>query len=157
MRCAAILLFVLCAGSPLRSFAYDFYLGARGGLNVANLAGDGVDEADNKDGFAGGASFGMNFTQYFGARLEVLYVMKGAKGSVVIPGDSHGHESTWSIDYIDVPVVFVASMPIRGPLWVSGFLGPTFGFNIKSEIETTHGVEDLKDHTEPFEFGGTAG
>jgi hypothetical protein len=133
-----------------------FYAGAKGGVILADVSGDGVDEAGTKTGFDGGAVVGADLTPHFGARVEALYVKKGAEGEIVTPGDDHPHESTWSLDYLEFPLLVTGRIPV-GTLTASAFAGPTFGFNLRSEIETTHGTEDLDGITRAFELGGAFG
>jgi hypothetical protein len=40
---------------------------------------------------------------------------------------------------------------------LSAFLGPSVSFNVGSEIETSHGTEDLDSVTRSVGFGGTFG
>jgi hypothetical protein len=149
---AVLLLAATAAGA-----APKYMAGVKGGVNVADLSGDATSGAESKSGFAGGAFFGADFNEHVGARIEGFYIMKGAKGSIVTPGDDHAHEATWTIDYLEFPLLVAGYLPLGNSMRVSGFAGPTFGFNLKSEIETTHAVEDLGSTTQTFEFGGAFG
>jgi hypothetical protein len=135
----------------------DLYAGAAGGVHVGDLTGDGADAAKTKTGFVGGGYLGADFHPHFGLRLEGLFVMRGAKGSIVTPGDDHAHDSTWSVNDVELPLLFVAGWPIRESVRLSGFAGPTFGFNVDSDIETGHGTEDVRHLTKSFALGGTLG
>ncbi len=150
------LLVVLAA----RAEAKESYAGIKGGLNMASLTGDNTDDLDSRNGFMGGAFYGMNFGEGdFGARIEGLYVNKGAEGPFVVPGDDHAHDSIIKLDYIEFPVLFVVNLGSGKKLGFNLFAGPTIGFNIKAEVEIPGHDEtvDLAEEAESVEFGGALG
>jgi hypothetical protein len=138
--------------------AKTMYAGAKGGVNMASLSGDGVDDMDSRNGFIGGAFYGVDFGQ-FGVRLEGLYVQKGAEGSFVVPGDDHAHESIVKLDYVEFPLLFTGTFPAGEKFAFNVFAGPTFGFNTGAEVEIPgHGeTVDISDSVESFEFGAAIG
>jgi len=133
------------------------WIGVKGGVNMADLSGDQVTDTSMRSQFAGGAFYGFGINEQFVLQVEGLYMSKGAEGKVVVE-DGDIHNATARIDYIEFPVLFMARFPAGDTVGFDIFAGPTFGFNIKSEIEIAeHGTEDLKDETRGFEFGATIG
>lgn len=149
---------VLCvlAGSAA---AKEMYAGVKGGINMASLTGDDAEGLDSHNGFIGGAFYGVNFADGFGARLEGLYVQGGAEGEFVVPGEDHGHESIVTLDYIQFPLLFVVNIPASEKFLFNVALGPTFSFNMTADVEDLEhgGTEDISDGVESFEFGGLIG
>ena len=147
---------VILAGSIANAAGYA---GVKGGVNIASLSGDGVDELDSRTGFMGGAFYGFSFADEFGLRIEGLYVQKGAEGEFVLPGDDHGHESVVKLDYVEFPVLVTMGIPAGDKLAFNIFAGPTFAFNTTAEVEVTEHDEtvDLGDSVESFEFGAAIG
>jgi Outer membrane protein beta-barrel domain len=151
----AIALCVLAGSAAAR----EMYAGVKGGVNIASLSGDTADNLDSKNGFIGGAFYGVNFSDGFGGRLEALYVMGGAEGEFVVPGEDHGHESTVTLDYVQFPLLFVVNVPASEKVVFNFALGPTFSFNTTAEVEDhEHGeTVDISGSVNGFEFGGLIG
>lgn len=128
-------------------------LGVKGGVSITELANDG-DSSGDRTGVAGGAYLLADFSEHFGLRVEGLYFQKGAHE------EEGGDEATVKLDYIEFPVLAVAHVPLSDTARLDLFGGPTFGFNVKSELEITLGgftaSGDL-DGVDSFEFGVTFG
>jgi hypothetical protein len=151
----AILVAFFCTAVPADAASY--VIGAKGGVAWTNLDFRGPFDPEPRAVFDGGAFFGADYLPNFGMRLEGLYSPRGAEGSIVIPGSDHSHDSVWSLDDLVFPVLFIGRMPIGTRHTFGAFAGPSFAFNLKSEIDVRHGevheVEDLEGISEPFEFG----
>ena len=132
-------------------------LGVKGGVNFADLSGDiSFDETSSRVGFIGGVFAEAGFTDEVGLRLEALSVAKGTDFTQFIVNTSV--DGTVQLGYIEFPVLLVIHFP-PGPRTTSFsfFVGPTFGFNTSSEVETAGLGFDIDDAVEGFEFGGTFG
>jgi hypothetical protein len=142
---------LLCGAVAARSATCQ--LGVKGGLSIMELTNDG-DSSGDRTGFAGGAYLLADFSEQFGLRVEGLYFQKGAHE------EEDGDEATIKLDYIEFPILAVAHVPLGAQARLDFFGGPTFGFNVKSELELTLGgftaSGDL-DGVEAFEFGVTFG
>ena len=137
--------------------AKTMYAGVKGGLNVGSLTGDNADNLDSHDGFIGGAFYGVDFNERFGARIDGLYVMGGAEGLyTTIDGDTH--EAILKIDYVQFPVLFVVNIPATEKIAFNVSAGPTFSFNTKADAEIPeHGETEEIPNVNSFEFGGAIG
>ena len=147
----------LLAGSVAGANAAKTYAGVKGGVNIAELTGDDVpDGQSSRNGFMGGGFFLFDFAEGFGVCIEGLYVQKGAEGPFETE-DGDTHDATVRLDYLEFPVLFVVEIPGKNKLGVNLFAGPTFGFNLKGEVEIPeHGeTEDLA--VKSFEFGASIG
>ena len=148
---AIVCALALVAFAAQSQAATKWSAGVKGGVNMADLSGDDVENTSMKTGFMGGAFAEAGFTEDFGLRIEGLYVMKGAEV------DSSGTTGTLKADYIEFPVLFVAKFPAGEKLKLSIFAGPTFGFNINAESESQGVTVDYSDDTKSFEFGAAIG
>jgi hypothetical protein len=156
-------------------------LGVKAGLNIAMITGNNTDGFVTRNGFIGGGFFSMGFTENFGARLEALYVQKGAEISLdksetlqngnVLTTAVYGNNE---IDYIEIPVLAVGRFPATETLTISAFAGPTIGLLISAESEfekveketypdggslttITTGGGDIKDDIKSMDIGVTTG
>jgi opacity protein-like surface antigen len=147
--------FLISAGD---ADAKKAYAGVKGGVNIASLTGDDADNLDSRNRFVGGAFYGINFTDDFGARLEGLYVQGGAEGPWTAE-DGDTHDSIISLDYIQFPLLFVMNIPATETFLFNIALGPTFSFNTTAEVEIPeHGeTEDISGRVNSFEFGALIG
>ncbi len=156
-------LVAMCVCAALVTGAIDdagaraMYGGVKGGVNKADVVGDDADDLDRKNGFIGGAFFGVDFTDDFGMRVDGLYVQKGAEGRFTASGDSVASDVTLSLDYLEFPVLFLVGFP-TGEKWaVNLFAGPTFGFNLSAQVDVEgEGTSDIE-NAQTFEFGATFG
>ncbi len=152
-----LLSLAILVGAVDNASARKSYFGVKGGVNIADITGDNTDALDSSNGFIGGLFYGMDFTDDFGIRVEGLFVQKGADGEFALPPSDHEHEFVFNLDYIEVPVYFVVGFPTGDSFAFNLYAGPTFGFNVKAEVENiSHGeVVDLD--AEAFELGAAFG
>jgi hypothetical protein len=132
----------LFAVSPL--FAEGAQFGIKAGLNIANVTGDDAEGFSSKVGLVAGGFMCYNFTEIFAFQPELLFTMKGASGD----GD---HK--WSVNYIEIPVLFKANLPTEGKIKPMLYAGPGFGILMSSKADDV----DMKDETTSFDIGVMAG
>ncbi len=119
-------LFLLLAG---HSFAADadtqsstgggagFKLGVEGGINLASLQGQNVNDVfASRLGFVGGAFLDLPLSPSLAIQPEVLYEQKGGKFN----------GNAYQLDYIEIPILL--DVTLLGPLGV--ILGPSFDSNV---------------------------
>lgn len=184
----AVLFACLCAGCFADAAAAPSYeFGFRGGLNMGKLTGDdteGIVSLEEYDatfsgefdsyrlGFSGGIYFMAHLTDMFGLRLEALYVMRGGKGEVegtldvpdvgVVPFSA---DVTFKLDYIELPLLAVLSVPIGETVRFDAVAGPAFAFSTSSKLDIELGVmgyfigqtEDIEDMVKTTDIGGVIG
>lgn len=138
-------------------------IGAKAGVNFANIGGDTEFDFEGKTGYHAGIIAEILFSERFSLQPEFLYSAQGAK--MEVSGNELGIpyrlESNISIDYLDVPVL-AKYYVIDG---LSLELGPQVGFLLKGEQEydisiggdTETATEDIKNDLETFVFGLAAG
>jgi hypothetical protein len=127
-----------------------FKLGARVGLNIANLSfspdlPSAVDKS-SRIGFKFGAAAELGFIPMFAVQIEPMYVMKGAKFS------ANGAEETFKYSYLEIPILLKLKIPTPGPVTPYAFAGPNIGIFLSGTDEYTGGSEDLKDFTSSVDF-----
>ena len=80
-------------------------IGPKAGLNIANLSGDDIEDADSKTGFSGGVFFMYKLSNMFAIQPEAYYTMKGATDKMDFEGVTV--DFTYTLDYVEVPLLFV--------------------------------------------------
>jgi len=153
-------MFVLASSPAFALSDSPFSLGPKVGLNYSNLTGDVSDEAGYKLGFAGGAFFAYTFSDWFTLQPEVLYSQKGAKATEERLGEER--TETISLDYVEIPVLAVLTIPTQSRLTPKVFVGPAFGFLLSAEDKREvdgeeRGSEDIKDALKDYDIGVVLG
>ena len=115
-------------------------LGAKGGLNLANIVGEGH-SGDLRTSFHLGmlAEIPLSEKFYFGP--EILYSSQGSKGR-------------YKLDYLQIPLM--AGYYVTEGLIIEA--GPQIGFLTSSEVDVLmEGGGNLKDYLSSFEYGVNIG
>jgi opacity protein-like surface antigen len=138
-----------------------FFESLTDGVNTFDFSGD---ISDVRTGFAGGAFASAGITDAFGVRLELLYAQKGAKGTLdlAVNGSPAGTANiTYKVDYIEIPILAVGSIPAGGETKVNFFGGPAVAFRtsakVKAEVEGQSDEQDISEGLESSDFGFAAG
>ena len=147
MKRFALIMFLVMAFSVSAS-AEGMIFGAKGGLNLAKVYGDDVDESDFLYGGIGGAFFCYMVNDMFAVQPELLFAMKG--GDQVTSGDETGKTK---LNYIEIPVLLRLHIPTEGSLTPAVFAGPSIGFLMSAKFED----EDIKDDLKSTDFGLVVG
>jgi len=111
-------------------------LGIRGGYNSSKISvtvdGESVDDGfKSRGGFHAGADLTIGFSPMFGIQAGGVYSQKGAK--------AEDFDATVAVDYIDVPVVFVLSVPTEGNITPRLFAGGVASFKMSCKIKISGG------------------
>ncbi len=143
------LTFIALFITPLNA---QMQIGPKAGLNIANFVGDdanffGID-LESRTGFTGGIFFMFQFSSLFAIQPEAYYTMKGA----ILSGENS--DITWSLDYIEVPVLLKLIIPVEGSnIRPSVFAGPSVGFNTTAKIKSESEEQDIKEDVKSTDFG----
>ena len=130
--------------------AAEWTMGAKAGVNLAEISGDIDGETSLHTGGQGGAFVQAGFNDRWAGRLEMLYVAKGVKV------ENAGTTIDVMNGYIEFPLLAVFEFWTDGMVTPSLFAGPTFGFNISENIEFGESSSD-DGAIEGFELGATFG
>jgi len=133
-------------------------IGLKAGGNFGDFAGDDAPEhMSGRSAFQGGGFVECPINERLSVRGDVLYVQKGAEGDIVVE-DGDTHTALFKLDYIDIPVEFVASFPLGDTRFgYNVFAGPSFNFNMKADAAIEeHGTEEIEG-VKSFEFGAVVG
>jgi hypothetical protein len=146
----AVLIAALGASPALAQNESPLRFGVKLGVNISDLRGmEGMNWAadliDWKTGFVGGVFMSYKFNDWFALQPELLYSMKGMKLGFL-------SESilTVSLDYIEIPILAMADIPLEGTLRPFFYAGPVIGFNVRSNIAVA--FEDFDAETDMDEF-----
>jgi len=132
----ALLGIFLLASSICAQDVPGIKFGIKGGVNLANVAGDDAGESDMLLGFAGGV-----FVQVPMGPLtfqpEAHFTMKGAKSSSTmdIMGTLYDTEEKIKLTYIEVPMLFKYKLQTAGNMAPCFFVGPAVALNMGAKYE----------------------
>ena len=181
MLSRALVLGMACLALSLPSWTdavaqTSWEFGLKAGVSAAKLSGDDTKyeftvDSDNfekgelgdmKLGFVGGGYATMHLNKQFGLRLEALYIQKGGEGTVEGEDGGVPYTADWTatLDYFEIPLLAVFSIPAGTSGIFDIFAGPAVGFNVtaKEKYESASGSEeaDIEDVT-GTDFGGVLG
>ena len=108
-------------------------IGVMAGVNLATLAGNDVDDAENRIGALGGLSYVRNWGGATGLEMDILYSAKGVKS---VDGSD---EFTLKLNYIEIPVLLRYDFPSSGAVRPHVSIGPSLAFRASCGAETTSG------------------
>lgn len=130
-------------------------VGVIGGMNVTGAWGEDADNADTRTGFDVGALVQLPLGEMVTLQPEVHYTQKG----FVLPLVTGQEER--SLDYIQVPVLLRAGVPLAEGFDVDLQVGPSLGFLMSCTSETTATgattTIDCDESTRAFDWGIIAG
>jgi hypothetical protein len=131
--------------------------GVSGGLSLASLTGDDVDEdLDGRTGFNVGAFAELPLADIIWLVPGLYYVQKGAT--------SDGPVEDISIDYLELPLLLRVGVSERDPVGINLFLGPTFALQLTCDFEVNNVTRECEeeaasdfDITRKFDVGLAVG
>ena len=142
-----IVLTFIFIGGLMASANSQTSFGVKGGLNIASLVGDGVENLSVRTSvhFTGMAEFEL--TDKFSIQPEIMYSAQGAKETL---GD---YEAMWYLNYINVPLI--AKYYIGERLSIEA--GPYVGFLVNAKLDWSDnedaGLDELEELTASIDFG----
>ena len=153
-----ILLLVLAFAIAVPSMAQIEAFGVKGGLNFTNLNSERLfDDSDGRTSFNFGAFAEFGVADQLTIRPELYYSAQGANTDLVIINGLIDFETTWRVNYLNLPILGKYEV-IEG---LGLMTGPQFGFLLKSEAETDTPIGDIesdtKDDTEGLDFSWVFG
>ncbi len=116
--------------------------GFRGGMTIAILKGEDLDNLENRYGFVGGLYYNRKLVGWLSLQTEIYYVQKGAKLEFTDLGETVTYKT--KLDYVEIPVLVrldLYPIPLIRP---HIFIGPAFGILVQatSEYEFAGRVEE---------------
>jgi hypothetical protein len=147
---AALLVAGITANAQSESLSFDF--GARGGLNLSTVTGDGFDSPDNRTNFYAGLVAEAPISERFSLQTEVFYSGQGFD----FTEEEDELDAEFQVNYIQVPLL--AKIYLFEGLNIHA--GPQFGFKIDEEIDFEPADDDGDfdtDTVEDFDFQLTSG
>ena len=136
-------------------------IGAKGGVNMANLENAEVLGAESRTAFVGGGFLRMGFLRGLTLQPELLYSSKGAE----IPDEgAPGSPGTVQLDYVEIPVLLRYDFPFE-PFRPYLYGGPYGAFEVGCEVDvpgenteaTDCGEGFGGDNRRSFDWGAIAG
>jgi len=132
---------------------FQFSLGPRAGVNIANLSFDpepqGVD-IGTRLGFKFGALAELGFSPMFAVQIEPMYAMKGSE----LTAGSNSRKI--KLTFIEIPVLFKVKFATGGAVAPYVFAGPNIGLTLSADLEDDINGQtsetDIKDETSSMDF-----
>ena len=137
--------------------------GLKAGLNIAGFRGEFADfsGAETKLGFVGGGFVAYPLRSGLALQGELLYSMKGAKleiqGTDVNGNPVNTFTYSWTLHYLEVPLLVRASLGSTWRVRPELSAGPTLGFKLSGRYEPAPGDSHNLDDVKPVDVGFTAG
>ena len=122
-------------------------LGVLGGVNLANVSADSLQDNESRLGVAVGIFFDMPIAPSISLQPQLLYVTQGTKLEAL------GLDAGMKMGYLDLPVLAKYNIPLMGPLTPSLFVGPYIGFNLSADAYLEDETEDIKDDVASTDYG----
>jgi hypothetical protein len=129
----------------------EISVGITGGLNIATVRGDDVENWDSRTAAFFGGFVEYPFTPVVSIQPELLYTMKGASQT------DDGDKATAKLNYVEIPVLLRVNIPMEGNVRPFLVAGPGIGFKLSSKVEVNsheEDIEDVKGTDFGFIFGG---
>jgi opacity protein-like surface antigen len=127
--------------------AQQWNLNLYGGWSYSNLTGGSAKMlgGDYKSGFGGGVAGELKLNEDWGWEFGLWYVQKGAKGAFstnnegegFLPRPDDNFDGSFSLDYVEMPILVNMYFPVGEKANIRGFLGPAFAFLTKAKAEGT--------------------
>jgi len=157
--------FLLIAGLPGTSQAQlPISFGIKGGVNIANISFDDIDENDPRTGFTIGAVLDIGIPMFpVGIETGLYYSQQGTTFSFseTIEGITVTADGTTKLDYLTIPVLAKVNVGPPGPFSPHLLAGPYAAFVLNAEQEASFMGQtetvDISDEVESMDFGLTVG
>lgn len=133
-------------------------VGIIGGYNMASFWGDDADDFDSRSGFDIGGLVQIPMGDMITVQPEVHYTQKGAEAELDFGAGSTDVE--FAVNYIQVPVLFKAGLPLAEGFDFDFQFGPSLGFNMGCEVSNEDDEVDCEDagfEVKGFDYGIIAG
>lgn len=125
-----VMLVALCGGGSV-AMAQGVSAGVKGGVSFTTLTADSSEnvDLDRRTGIVAGAFVTWPIAEHVGLQLEGLYAQKGAAF------DQSGVTGTTKLDYVEVPLLLVASTASShsGGTSLQFFGGPSIAFKVSAK------------------------
>lgn len=136
--------------------AADFGLDFKGGLNMANMRGELMEDDDQKtqQGVTSGIGFQFGLGEKFAIQPEVMFNKKGTRYKYEFEGVDYVEGVNAS--YLNIPILLKVKIP-AGAVVPNFYVGPDMGILLGAkyyaEVDGDKDDVDVKDDFEPIDFG----
>ncbi|TVP56452.1 MAG: PorT family protein [Gemmatimonadales bacterium] len=133
-----LVLLLLASTSPASA-----QLGIRGGVNLTDLVGGGVEQSENRTGLSFGAGYDLLTVGPVSVGPEIFYAQRGADAFVLSPtGEAPSFEgpAEVALEYIEIPITARVRLPTMGRLVPYLMGGPVFGWNLECSVTVDAGA-----------------
>lgn len=142
--CIIILIFFQ---SNVLSGQGEIFAGAKGGLNFSNIVGVDLSN-DPLPGFTAGGFFKYDITDILSIQPEVLFSGKGCNYDFIDIEEENDirhykrYIGFWKNNYVEIPVLILLGIPVRGRFDPNIFFAPAFAFNLSGKYDEDYEFRD---------------
>lgn len=156
-RVAGVATMLLALGVSEASAQRPIRVGIIGGANMASFWGDDAEGADSRMGFDIGGLIQIPMGDMITIQPEVHYSQRGATSEQDVLGQTFEVET--ALDYIHVPILFRAGVPLAEGFDFDFEVGPSLAFLMSCSTSVDDGEDtDCPDDTvKGFDYGIIAG
>jgi hypothetical protein len=108
--------------------------GFKGGINLADVTGNGAAEAESKVCFSGGAFGTYRLSRVMSLQPEILYARKGSDKLSIRKEKLRMENVPLVIDCVDVPLLLRFYFPSQNELTPGFFFGPAVSFTLAGDL-----------------------
>ena len=129
-------------------------VGIIGGYNMASFWGDDAEDVDSRSGFDIGGLIQIPMGDMITIQPEVHYSQRGASA------DEGAFEVEYELDYIHVPILFKAGLPLAEGFDFDFQFGPSLAFNMGCQLSSGDEEADCEEaeiEVKGFDYGIIAG
>ena len=141
---AAAIAVVLLATQAFAGAFGNMMLGIKGGLNINGFYGDSDLDKETRLDFCAGGFVEIPISQMISFQPELLYTRKGAK----VAEKDWSSMDTWKLQYIEIPMLFKAYLPVAPAVKPNLYLGPEVAFRVAGTWEWEEDGETIKEDVE---------
>ncbi|MBU8922906.1 MAG: PorT family protein [Bacteroidales bacterium] len=137
--------------------AEGMMFGMKGGLNLANMTGDDVEDNKMKMAFGGGVWMNYAFTEAISLQPELMFMLKGMDYDITLGTETF--EGIGKTTYLDLNILGKYSIPMEGNFSPNIFAGPYVGMLMSAEADIPNEAmddletQDMKDETKSMDLG----
>lgn len=132
---AFLLLLIFLSGLSFDANGQSFRGGIKAGLTASEVSGD-HSAGLNKLGWNASVFTDFPVSEYAYWHLELMYIMKGSRefNDPESPEDGIFRDYTFSLQYVEIPVLFKRDFPIMGRLQTTDHLSGELGLSVSRII-----------------------
>lgn len=151
------LLTLLACTTGLSSAQVVINVGAKAGINFADIRTQAASGPGFRQGFAGGGFVTVDLVGPLAFQSEALYMGKGFRGELI----GRPENATLSLSYLEIPLLLKIQAPMVGNSRSNVYAGPALSYKLNESFDVPPSAEGVDEPSEDvarsFDIGGSVG